>query len=249
MKYRKLLFATAILLILDSLVVISLNGGINVGTVLPGVTGILIIIRLKLGAILLGVMNKPIKGLLKVIFVIWFISFIIIEGLILTSAFSIDDNEAEYVLVLGAGLNGEELSLTLLERMKKAEEYLRKNPNTKVIVSGGQGIGEDIPEAEAMQRYLIDRGIAKDRILKEEKSTSTMENYKYSKQILDGIEGQKEHRIMVITSEFHMFRAKLLGKRNGFEVGGIPSPTPWYLLPNCCIREYFAVVKSYVFDR
>jgi hypothetical protein len=52
MKYRKLAFEVAILLILDSIIVISLDGGINVGTVLPGVIGMLIIIWLRLKTIL-----------------------------------------------------------------------------------------------------------------------------------------------------------------------------------------------------
>jgi len=246
-KKKMFLRIAAIILIYHSVVAVAFKGGMNIGTLLTGAFGIIIIIWPYLSKYIKRYRNF--YRLVKSLLILWLASFVIIQSLILFTAFTVYDNEAEYLLVLGAGLHGEELSLTLLERMKKAVEYLEANPQVKVIVSGGQGPGESIPEAEAMARYLIENGIHESRILKESKATSTMENYRYSRQLLDNIEGKKNHKIVVVTSEFHIFRAKMLAARNGFEAGNIPSHTPVYLFPSYCIREYFAIVKSFLFDR
>jgi uncharacterized SAM-binding protein YcdF (DUF218 family) len=93
----------------------------------------------------------------------------------------------------------------------------------------------------------MDHGIKEERIIKEDKSTSTMENFKNTKEIV--LKDNSENiRILIVTNDFHMFRAKLLARRNGFIPYGLPSSTPWSILPNCYIREYFAVLKSLVFD-
>ena len=70
-----------------------------------------------------------------------YLSFIYIQGR------DQSDKKVDYVIVLGARLFGEDLSLTLYNRLNTALDYLEKNKSTKVIVSGGQGYGEDIPEA------------------------------------------------------------------------------------------------------
>lgn len=80
-----------------------------------------------------------------------------------------------------APLRGERVSLTLKLRLDAALEYLEHSPNTAVIVSGGKGDGENISEAEAMKRYLVSHGVDEGRIITEDKSTSTWENFKFSK--------------------------------------------------------------------
>ncbi|WP_129599639.1 YdcF family protein [Anaerophilus nitritogenes] len=185
----------------------------------------------------------------KVIFLIWLISFFIIQGFILSDAKLDSIDEINYIVVLGAGLKGETLSQTLLYRMNKALEYLYKYPNAKVVVSGGQGRGEDISEAEAMKRFLIQKGIHESRIIKEDKSTNTLENIKFSKDMLQKTEKKEIHEIVIITNGFHLFRAKLLARRNGLISYGIPSKTEIYLLPRYYLREYFAVIKSWIFDK
>jgi uncharacterized SAM-binding protein YcdF (DUF218 family) len=177
-------------------------------------------------------------------------SFVLIESLLLYNARDPLPARADYLIILGAGLNGDKLSWTLWERVNKGYEILQDNPAMKVVVSGGQGPGEWITEAEGMQRYLVEQGIAEERIIKEEQSTSTMENFRYSLKLLEQQPMfDASEPVLVITNDFHMFRAKLLAKRNGLNPIGVPSPTPWYLRPNAYLREYFAVVKSFIFDR
>ncbi len=190
-----------------------------------------------------------IRRIVIVIFVIWISSFLIIQGLIINSiSSSNEDIKVDYVLVLGAGLRGEEPSLTLSRRLNKSLEYLEMNPDVKAIVSGGQGPGETITEAEAMKRFLVKNGIEEQRIIKEDKSTNTKENIMFSKDILDRIENEEIQEIIIISSEFHLFRAQFLAKRNGFISYGIPARTPNIVILNYFIREYFAVVKSFIFD-
>lgn len=126
--------------------------------------------------------------------------------------------------------------------------YLNENPQTKILLSGGQGEGESITEAAAMERFLTKHGIEGTRIIKEEKSTSTYENFKFTREILREIDGRESIKIMIITSDFHMFRAKFLAKQQGFISYGISAETPKFEALRYWTREYFAVIKSLAID-
>lgn len=185
--------------------------------------------------------------IVKGIFTFWLFSFLIIEGLILHASFLEERPETDYVVLLGAGLRGDQLSQTLGLRLDKCLWYLREHPRATVIVSGGQGPDEYISEAEAMKSYLVVNGIAEYRILLEDKSTSTFENLLYTKMVLERM-GVEENRILIITSDFHMFRAKLLALRIGFVPYGASAQSVNYLKPYYYFREYFVVLKSMFFD-
>ena len=147
------------------------------------------------------------KGFLKFIkglFTFGMIVLVIYSGIICVVGKS--DNATyreDYIIVLGAGLKGDTPSLALERRLEKAAEYMNKNGNAIAIVSGGQGKGETISEAQAMENYLLNHGIREDRIIKEDNSTSTYENFEYSSRICHkrisrfafGIDGKnKRHR-------------------------------------------------------
>jgi uncharacterized SAM-binding protein YcdF (DUF218 family) len=194
--------------------------------------------------------NKKLRMLILICFIIGLTLFIIIESLIIYFSLNEQMNKSDYLLILGAGLHGEKMSLTLSQRMDKSIEYLDRYPKTKIIVSGGKGMGEDITEAEAMKMFLLSRGISKNQIIKEEKSRSTSENFRYSKEVLDKIDNRKEIKIAIVTTNFHMFRARFLAERAGFEnICSVPSELHPILIPNYYVREYFAVIKSFIFDR
>ncbi|MGL5244804.1 MAG: YdcF family protein, partial [Sarcina sp.] len=194
---------------------------------------------------------KKFKKFIKPLVIVFIIVFILVESCIIFFALKKDTTKTDYIIVLGAGLDGERMSLALTQRMDTLLEYLKfYDKGEKIVLSGGQGPGEDIPEALAMKRYLIDHGIEKDRILIDDKSTSTYENFKYSKEVIEkqGV-NIKDISIKIITNNFHSFRGVFLAKRNGFnniEVYSAPLNiwlTPYY------IREFFALGKSIVFDR
>ena len=123
------------------------------------------------------------------------------------------------------------------------------NPDVKIVVSGGKGPGESITEAEAMERFLIKHGVAKKQIIKEEKSTSTLENLKFTTEILEGLENKENIEVTIVTNNFHVFRAKFLAQRQGLKVYGYPAPLHPMLVPTCFVREYLAVINSFIFDR
>ncbi|GIP24683.1 YdcF family protein [Paenibacillus sp. J22TS3] len=174
------------------------------------------------------------------------VSFLVVEVFVF-SGFGTDDEPAggaDYVIILGSGLKGTELSLTLKQRLDASLPYLNQHKAVPVIVSGGRGPGEDITEAEAMKRYLVDRGISEERILLEDRSTSTKENLLFSKTIIQG-RGGKSLKILIVTSDFHMFRAKYIARKLGYnEVYSLAGESPTYLKPMNLIREYLAVIKA-----
>lgn len=172
-------------------------------------------------------------------------SFIIIESLIVKDSIEKESYPStDYVIILGAGVRGTRLSLTLYNRLNVALDYLNEHTDSKAVLSGGQGPGEDISESEAMKRYLIKQGINKNRLIMEDKSTSTRENIKNSFEIIYEI--TTDPSVTLITSDFHVYRAKKIAKLNGIEVQGIPSMTFPPLIINYYAREYFAVVKDII---
>lgn len=255
---RGLLFSLGIFGILDTVLLLLLNGGVNLGTILPGVAGGLLIFAVLIKSFLQKFMlrlgnTRPwflkVRKCVISLLLIGLISFLVVEGEIICNSRPDPVVEVNYLIILGAGLNGEQLSWTLWERMQKGLEFLEGHPKVKVVLSGGQGPGEEISEAEGMRRFLVDHGISDERILKEDQSTSTMENLRFSKELLIRQSNfENSERVAVITNDFHIFRTKILARRNGISPVGIPSPTPWYLVPNVYLREYFAVVKSLIFD-
>ena len=150
----------------------------------------------------------------------------------------------EFVVVLGAQIHGEQPSLTLKERLDLAKDYLDANPAAAVFVSGGQGADEICTEASVMEQYLLTQGIAEDRIVKEEQASDTRQNLLYSRALADE-RGIDTDSVVIITSEFHLCRAKYYARAMGMEAFGLGSKTwPWILMVNYELREVFAFVKA-----
>lgn len=167
--------------------------------------------------------------------------FLLVEGIIITKGKLQPDEGADYVIVLGAQVRGTVLSKALKTRLDTAYEYLLNNDSTMVIVSGGQGSGEDISEAEAMSKYLISRGIKKDRIIKEGQSTNTNQNINFSKKFMK----EGNYHVVLVTNQFHVYRATCIAKKQGLtEVQGLGAPTDDILTLNYHVREFFAILKD-----
>ena len=157
---------------------------------------------------------------------------------------------ADAVIVLGAGVKGETPSLMLQSRINAAAEYLNAHPDIPAVLSGGQGNGENITEAECMRRQLTAMGIGESRLLLEERSTSTAENFAFSKELLRQAGIDPETAVVaVVTNDFHCFRAHLIAQREGLTVLDVPAEVPWLLLnANYYVREFFALGKTLIFD-
>ena len=152
------------------------------------------------------------------------------------------------VVVLGAGVNGTTPSVVLASRLNTARTYLgQMPPDTPVILSGGQGPGEDISEAQAMYNYLTAVGISGERLYLEESSTTTAENLAYSSAVLDKLGIDTYHNsVAVVTNDFHMARVRYLADfETPMSVTGVPARLPyWWLTANYYTREYFALAKA-----
>lgn len=169
--------------------------------------------------------------------------FIFVQGNIGGADFSEDA-----VIVLGCGVNGTRLSFDLRKRLVKAALYYEENPDCVICVSGGQGPQEDVTEASAMEAYLISEGIPSEKILVEDRASSTSENFRFSKIILDEYFGDEDYKTVYITNDFHSYRSGLIAKSEGFnDVCAYPSKTSCYsIIPNY-MREVLAVLKTWVF--
>lgn len=162
-----------------------------------------------------------------------------VEYKIITAVLKCPDLKADWIIVLGAQVKGTVITDSLRRRLDRAVSYLTEFPEIKVIVSGGQGPGEEIAEADAMAGYLEKQGISADRIYREDRSTSTRENLRFCRQYLDAENG----RIGIVTNGFHIYRALLLARQEGYsDPFGLPASSNPVFQLNYLAREFFAVV-------
>lgn len=188
-----------------------------------------------------------VKRILLSLICIGMLSFFMAEAFVISYSVGEDEKAAEYIIVLGAGLNGTQPSTSLLHRLKAAAEYLEKHPKATAIVSGGRGPGEYITEAEAMETWLCTYGIAPERIIKEEKSTSTLENIAFSKAIIELAGNDISGPIGIVSSEYHLYRAQQYAKSLGVNTFGIPGKTNTPSLKlNYFIREGAGVLYMWI---
>lgn len=152
------------------------------------------------------------------------------------------------IIVLGAGLNGEQVSDLLRRRLSAALDEWRQNPTAVIVVSGGQGEKEAVPEAIAMQRWLLANGVPADKILLEQQSTSTEENLLFSMAILEEYGIAAEEPVAIVTNAFHCYRAKQYALRIGYThvTTVAASIHPLYVLPSYT-REIAAILYMWVF--
>lgn len=190
---------------------------------------------------------RVLRTLVTLVLVVCVGYFCVVESFILRDARTETETPADYIIVLGAGVNGTVPSLSLRDRLVGTYDYMTANPNCIAIVSGGQGEGEDITEARCMRDWLVERGIAPERIYMEDQSTCTLENLQYSMEIIDTLP-MENPVIGLVSSEYHLHRAKRLAAYVGIPVIGIAARTSYpTVAANYFIREAFAMTEQYVF--
>lgn len=175
-----------------------------------------------------------------------FLIFMIAEIVICSAMIQTPREGLRFIIVLGAQVRGERVTNSLKRRLDKAAEYLYQNSGTRAILSGGQGKGEDITEAEAMYRYLKARGIDAGRLIREKESVSTWENLKKSQSFVVDL----TQPVGIVTNNFHMYRALMMGRNQGYRnLDGIVASSNPVLLPNYLVREFFACMRSWIIYR
>lgn len=185
---------------------------------------------------------KILTAILTTVLVIG-LAVVTVTGIIVAGAISGDaDTPCDYIVVLGAKVNGTSPSRTLRERIDAAADYLKANPSAIAIVSGGQGPDEGISEAQCMYNGLVDRGIDTRRIWMEDQATSTWGNLNLSLAMIEEKTGTRPTKIGLVSSEFHLFRASLFAKECGVEAVGIPGKTGDFIhFLNYYLREIAGV--------
>lgn len=150
----------------------------------------------------------------------------------------------DYFIVLGAGLLGEKVSPLLASRIDRGLDLQKEQNSGKIVLSGGQGADEVIPEGEAMTRYALDQGVNPDAVLKETKSKSTHENIKFSKQIIENDWNlDTPPKIAIVTNNYHVLRGLMQARSLDLNCIGYGSRSRFYFSLNAFLREFVAYLQ------
>ena len=161
-------------------------------------------------------------------------------------------DKCDYLLVLGGNVIGADTpSAQLFERMKSAAVYLKENPETVAVPCGGCfRDGQKKSEAEIIAAYLVEQGVDAERIILEDKSTTTYENFEFGTKIIENHAGKTLDDISVafLSSDYHLHRAAIIAKRCGVKnCGRVSSPTPGEAMPRYA-RECIVAVELLYHD-
>ena len=193
-------------------------------------------------------LSKPLFRALMVLVCLGFTYFCIVEVPIIKNAFTDEEPRRDYLIVLGAAVYGDQPSPTMERRLEGALEYLEEYPDSIAIVSGGMGAGETVTEAQAMHDWLIAHEVPEERILMEDKATSTQENLEFSFRIIRERGDEPDGKVAIVSSCYHLYRAKSMARNLGVEAAGVAAP--WgetLVMLNYFIREAFGVTHLWVF--
>lgn len=199
---------------------------------------------------------EELRFLITVVITVGLLILLIMETQIFSKMWVTPGEEVHYVIVLGACVRGTRVTSSLSYRLKKASSYAKKHKDCMLVVSGGQGPGEDITEALAMSRYLQNLGIPAKRILLEDKSVNTRENLIFSRKIIFRHEEEQEKNypkeeeltIAVCSNNFHMYRAMALARSVGtWKVHGLAAITDPFMWLSFTLREGIALFKELLF--
>ena len=197
------------------------------------------------------------------VFLFCFVQYFIIKEYINDRKSVNENKKVDYVIILGARVKGENPTKSLMERIKAATEYLKKNPEVRVIATGGQGKNENVAEGLEIKRELLKNGISEDRIVLEDKSKNTVENFRFSLEKIRDIENGKKAasnnkknqkiKVLIVTNDYHIFRSKNIARKVGFdnenyEIYGLPAKTPLISIPQSYFREFLSNVNYFLFQ-
>lgn len=186
---------------------------------------------------------------LLVAFTVFYFSFLVLSFVVYSVFIQILPHRMNfnYVIIHGCGLaGGERMTKLLSNRVDKAMEIYRKcRVKPLIIPSGGQGEDEKLSEAQAMKNYLLEHGIPEGDILMEDRSTTTWENLRNSKAIIEAREGKK--KTALVSSNYHIYRCLRLARQVGLKCTGIGANVALYFWPSALIREFIAVFVTWRF--
>lgn len=216
------------------------TGSIVLGVILL-IVGVLTAVRCIISAVF-KVVWKLIRKPLAIVLAIVMVAMAITALPILWGVKTQPDANCDYLIILGAGVEGDTPSPILQNRIDQAYAYLTEHPNAICIPTGGKGDDENLSEAQCIFNHLTAKGIDADRIWMEDKATSTVENFEYSIALLKEKTGGIPGNVGVLSNEFHLFRASLIAKDQGLEAVYIPAATgDLFTRINYTLREIFVL--------
>lgn len=229
------------------------GGILNIGNIFGMVVGAVILaIGLELEKILVFVKRACRKTSFRVFlrvflsaFAVGVLCFCVTLGSIVCASFT-NAAHQKTVIVLGCSVVGEEPSLMLAARVDAAYAYLKQEPDSVAILSGGQGKAERISEAQCMYKLLTDKGIEGSRLYLEAESRDTTENIRNSARIIEENGFSKE--VAVVSSDFHLKRARMICADYGLTAYGVSARSGFFATPTFYVREVFGVVKQFLFS-
>ncbi len=191
--------------------------------------------------------SRTMRALLALAIVVGFPLFLVAEIPVLRDARGSEDTTAPWLIVCGAGVNGSTPSRSMTDRLEKTLEWMDENPGSAVILSGGQGPGEDLSEAQAMRGWLAARGVDTDRLLLEDKSSNSYENLVNSLALIQADGGDSAGKVAILSSEYHLHRLGWMAKKLGCEPVLVAARTTKVsLFINYAIREACGMWKIWL---
>lgn len=184
--------------------------------------------------------SKTLRTSLSICIGIALLFFFVVQGYIIYQGSITSNKQGDYAIVLGAQLKGKTITKSLRYRLESAVTFAQTYPQAYLIVSGGQGAGELTSEAHAMTEFLVAHGIDKERILQDDTSRNTQENFANSMKFIPN----NTSTITLITNNFHMARANYIGSQQGLSCMSYPSRSDLDLAPVFYFREFFALLKD-----
>ena len=146
--------------------------------------------------------------------------------------------EPDVLLILGCRVRGDKAEETLMMRIEKAAEFLKENKNTLAVACGGIVHKDQFKsEAQVICDELVKRGIDKERIIIEDKSKTTAQNFINAQKLVD-LSGRS---VALLSSEFHLMRAAMIAKKCSLYCNTVAAPSPKRLLLKNYIREFWAI--------
>lgn len=186
-------------------------------------------------------MKKTIVKVISVFLIVLLLALLTPAAFIISGMNGRGEPGGETLIVLGTTVNGTEPSPMLKQRLDAALDYLNTYPDAVCIVTGGKGDAVNLSEAQCMYNYLTAAGIAAERIIMEDRATTTIENLRNVRTMLD------INEVDILSSDFHLYRSGLIAQEAGFVPTLIPAKTePFSLLAPWFIREIFALY-GYIF--
>lgn len=236
------LYIFAVLFAVYGILIAALNSGTYFFLIWFFLAAIFFLLGLSLRKNWLKRLRKSVKVTAVILTVVVLTGFIYCESKIVKGFALQGTPELDYIVVLGAQVQENGPSAVLRQRLDRAVAYLRENPQTKVIVSGGQGMNEPQSEAACMRDFLIEHEITHERIILEDQSRTTKENLENSKRFIT-----ENASIGIVTNNFHLSRALLIAQDLNYEnVTGIAAKSTALYLPNNILRECLALLNYYI---